>query len=90
MKPQKSNEKKHLFDNPRNVRWLRQLLYVLCVVVVFVDLVYQRKLTFKDGVFAAEGWFGFYAIYGLVTVILVVVLALGMRKLLKREEDYYD
>ena len=39
MKPQKSNEKKHLFDNPRNVRWLRQLLYVLCVVVVFVDLV---------------------------------------------------
>lgn len=90
MKPQKPNEKKHLFDNPRNVRWLRLALYLFCVMVLLADLVYHRKLTFKDGFFAAEGWFGFYAIYGFITVILVVVVAVGMRKLLMREEDYYD
>jgi len=90
MKPPIPEKKNHWFDNPRNVRWLRRALYVLCIVVVLIDLVYHRHLTFEEGIFSAEGWFGFYAIYGFVTVILVVVVALGMRKLLMREEDYYD
>ena len=37
-----------------------------------------------------EGLWGFYAIYGFVACVILVLLAKEMRKLLMRDEDYYD
>jgi hypothetical protein len=34
--------------------------------------------------------FGFYAIYGFVACVLLVVIAKELRKLLMRDENYYD
>ena len=37
-----------------------------------------------------EGLWGFYAGYGFVACVLLVLIAKEMRKLLMRSEDYYD
>ena len=54
------------------------------------DLLFHRHLNFAEGVFPVEGWFGFYAIYGFVACVLLVLTATQMRKVLMRREDYYD
>ena len=37
-----------------------------------------------------EGWPGFYAIFGFVACAALVLIAKELRKLLMRDEDYYD
>ncbi|MBI4420386.1 MAG: hypothetical protein HY560_06130 [Gemmatimonadetes bacterium] len=43
-----------------------------------------------EGHFWWEASAGFYGVYGFVSCVLLVVLARGVRRLLKRPEDYYD
>jgi len=43
-----------------------------------------------NGVEALETTFGFYSVYGLVAIVLLVVLSVGLRKLVMRPEDYYS
>ena len=85
-----NSEKKHLFDQPRNVHRLIRVFFVLCVLLLGADLLFHRHLMFAEGVFPVEGWFGFYAIYGFVACVLLVLIATQMRKVLMRREDYYD
>ena len=85
-----TSEKKHLFDQPRNVRRLIRVFFVICVLLLGADLLFHRHLNFAEGVFPVEGWFGFYAIYGFVACVLLVLTATQMRKVLMRREDYYD
>ena len=37
-----------------------------------------------------EDIFGFYALYGFVACVALVLIATQMRKVLMRDEDYYD
>ncbi len=85
-----SPEKKHLFDQPRNVLRLIWIFFALCALLLSVDLLFHRHLSFAEGVFPVEGWFGFYAIYGFVACVLLVLAATELRKVLMRREDYYD
>ena len=80
----------HIFDDPRNVKRVIGGLVVVCVVLIALDLVLHRHPSFSPGSFPAEGWFGFYAIYGFVACVLLVLVAKEMRKLLMRGEAYYD
>lgn len=82
--------KKHLFDRPRNVRRLIWIFFAICVLLLGVDLLFHRHLTFAADGFPVEGWFGFYAIYGFVACVLLVLTATQLRKVLMRREDYYD
>ena len=85
-----TSEKKHLFDQPRNVYRLIQIFFVLCALLLGVDLLFHRHLSFAEDAFPVEGWFGFYAIYGFVACVLLVLAATQMRKVLMRREDYYQ
>ena len=85
-----NSEKKHLFDQPRNVHRLIRIFFVLCALLLGADLLFHRHLMFAEGVFPVEGWFGFYAIYGFVACVLLVLIATQMRKVLMRREDYYQ
>ena len=75
----------YLFDNPRNVRRVVFGLVGVCVILVGLDLVVHRHVSHPW-----ETMFGFYAVYGFVACVLLVLLAKEMRKLLIRKEDYYD
>ncbi|MXX37588.1 MAG: hypothetical protein F4Y91_16395 [Gemmatimonadetes bacterium] len=85
-----TSKKKYLFDQPRNVHRLIWVFFVLCALLLGVELFFHRHLNFAEGVFPVEGWFGFYAIYGFVACVLLVLTATQMRKVLMRREDYYD
>ena len=67
-----------------------RVFFALCVLLLGADLLFHRHLNFAEGVFPVEGWFGFYAIYGFVACVLLVLTATQMRKVLMRREDYYD
>ncbi len=78
-------EKKHVFDNPRNVKRLLRVIYVICAALVGLDFVFDRHV-----IHAWEVLPGFYLIYGFIACALLVLIAKEMRKLLMRKEDYYD
>ena len=88
-------EKKHVFDNPRNVKKLLTIFFSSVVILLVLDFFYiflskihiiQRHVNYKW-----EEFWGFYAFFGFVAcVILVLVSKYILRPLVKREEDYYD
>ena len=92
MEPQtpSESEKQHIFDNPKNVNRVIRGLYIVCALLFATDFFYHRHLSFEEGVFPLEGWIGFYAVYGWVACVVLVLLAKQMRKVLMRGEDYYE
>ena len=78
-------EKRWWLDEPRNVRKLVWLLAIVCALLLAVDLVYHRH-----GVFEWEEWLASYAVFGFLAGTAVVLGAKELRKLIKRDEDYYD
>ena len=79
-----SQQKKHMFDNPKNVKRILYLLYLICAILVGMDYFIHRHVVHEW-----EKLFGFYAIYGFVACVILVLLATQMRKLVMRKEDYY-
>jgi hypothetical protein len=82
--------KKHLFDEPRNIHRLIYALFALCAFLAILDLAIHRHLSFQEGLFPSESFFGFYAVYGFVACVLLVLIAKQLRKVLMRREDYYE
>lgn len=79
-------EKKHLFDKPENVKRLLIIFFSLVGLLFVLDF-----FVHKHAYFAFETWPAFYAIFGFVAcVVLVLVSRYVLRPLVKRREDYYE
>ncbi|MEX2352802.1 MAG: hypothetical protein WD709_01350 [Gammaproteobacteria bacterium] len=79
------DEKQHFFDKKENITLVLRVFYTVCVLLVIGDLVIHRHI--------AHSWerlFGFYAIFGFVACVVLVIIAKEMRKFLMRDEDYYQ
>lgn len=74
-----------LWDNPRNVKKLLYVFYFICAVLFLVDFLVHRHI-----VHSWESLWGFYAIYGWLACVILVLVAKELRKVLMRPEDYYD
>ena len=86
MKGKDPAEKKYLFDNPRNVKILLRSFFSSLVVLLIIEFFIS-----KHPHFAWEAWPEFYAVYGFVACVALVVAAKYiLRPLMKRREDYYD
>jgi hypothetical protein len=72
-------------DKPDNQRLIRRVLYVACALLVAADFVVHRHI-YTD----IERVPAFYALYGFVALVGVVMAAKGLRHFVKRNEDYYD
>ena len=79
------NEKSYLFDNPKNVKRVLYFLYGSCMLLFALDFVIHRHTSHSW-----ESLWGFYAIYGFVSCVVLVIVAKWMRTLLMRPENYYD
>lgn len=79
------DQKQHLFDNPRNVSLVIRSLYIVCILLFLLDFILDRHVTNEW-----DGSRGFYALFGLIAYIIIVLAALKLRKLVKRKKDYYD
>ncbi|MEE8352791.1 MAG: hypothetical protein V3R37_11445 [Rhodospirillales bacterium] len=75
----------HLFDNPLNVKRTIYALFAVSGILFVLDFFVDRHVDHPW-----EGMFGFYAIYGFVACVVLVLVAKELRKLLMRGEDYYD
>ena len=89
------NETTRFFDKPDNVRLVLRVVYISCSVLVALDLVDLGGALLGLGHLrhaerAWEGLPGFYAIYGFVACVALVLIAKQLRKVLMRSEDYYD
>ena len=78
-------QKPHLFDKPRNVSLLIRSLYAICILLFILDFILQRHINHSW-----ENLPGFYAIFGFVAYVTIVLTAKQLQKILKRKEDYYD
>ena len=74
-----------IFDSPKNVKRLRTGFFVALVLVLiaeaFVDM---------HGEFTVDHFYGFYAVYGFISYVLLIFVAKAIRKIIMRKEDYYD
>ena len=77
-------EKRHLFDKPRNVKWLLSLFLLIAFGTLALDLVIERHIEHPY-----ERPIGFYGIWGFVSCVALVLLARELRKLVMRKEDHY-
>jgi hypothetical protein len=77
--------KRHVFDNPRNVKRVIHALYAVCAISLLADFFVERHVDHPW-----EWLFGFYSLYGFVACVLLVLIAKELRKVLMRGEDYYD
>jgi hypothetical protein len=80
-----STERKRWLDEPRNVTLLFRMLLAVCLVLLAAEPFYG-----KHGHFAWEDWFGFHAFFGFAAFVVIVLLGKQLRRLVMRDEDYYD
>ena len=80
-----SDKKRYWLDDPRNVTLLVRILTGVCLLLVLADLFYP-----KHGHFGWERLFGFHGFFGFASFFLLVLTGKPLRKLLMRDEDYYD
>ena len=82
---QNSGERRYWLDDPRNVNKIVWALVVVCFGLFFADGFYA-----KHGLFSVEHLFAFYALFGFVMCVCLVLIAKWMRTFLMRPEDYYE
>ena len=73
------------FDDPGNVNKIVWTLVGLCVASVAAD-----HFSATHAHYGFQEIIGFDAIYGFVSCVLLVLAAKQLRKVLMRDEDYYD
>jgi hypothetical protein len=78
-------DRRRWLDDPRNVTKVVRGLAVVCALALLADLFYD-----KHPHFGVEGWFGFYPLYGFAGSVLLVLAAKRLRRVLRRDEDYYE
>jgi len=79
------DEKQYLFDKPENVSRLLRGFYLICAILFVLDFVLHRHVSLKW-----ENIPGFYALFGFIACVVLVLVAKEMRKVVMRKEDYYD
>ena len=79
------------FLDPGKRRRLLLGLVAGCAFLVVIDLVLYLVDFDKHPYFRWEQWPGFYAAFGFVACVLIVLLArFVLRPLVRRDENYYD
>ncbi len=80
-----SEQQKHLFDEPKNVTRLLRILYIICTLLFILDFIIPRHASNP-----LEKIWGFYALYGFIGCVVLVLVAKWMRTFLMRDENYYS
>jgi uncharacterized membrane protein YidH (DUF202 family) len=79
------DEKEYFFDKQRNIDGFLMVFYVICAVLFVLDFIVHRHT-----MHSLEELPAFYAVFGFVAFVALVVGSILLRKLVMRKEDYYD
>lgn len=72
-------------DDMRNVRKIFWALVIACALLFLSDAFYHKHVHFDF-----ERWFGFFGLFGFCLSFALVLIARELRKVLMRDEEYYD
>ena len=76
---------------PKVAKVVITILFISCAVGFLIDFLFISELYDKHAIFEWENWPGFYAVFGFVACVLLVLIAKYiLRPLVMRDEDYYD
>jgi len=78
-------EKSYWIDNMQNVYKIFWALVTVCALLVLTDLFIHRHTDFSF-----QEWFGFFGFFGFILSFLLVLTSKQLRKIVMRDEDYYD
>ena len=79
------HEQDHWLARPATIKLLwRVFIAVLAALVIAQTAIYVK------GYFGVDSWFGFGAVFGFASCLVMVLFAKALGYLLKRPEDYYD
>jgi len=81
----KPNDKEYYLDKPENVQRLLNVFYVICALLFAADFIVHRHTKI-----ALEEFPAFYAVFGFVAFVMLVIGSIALRKLVMRKENYYD
>jgi hypothetical protein len=85
-RPQEINgHKQYWLDDMRNVHKLFWALVVVCAFLFMSDALYEKHVIYEF-----ENWFGFFGLFGFFVSFALVLTARELRKILMRDEDFYD
>lgn len=85
MSSDQHDERQRWLDRPENITWIVRALWIVCAALVIAEFFYH-----KHPYFGFDGSFGFYAVFGFAAYCFIVFTAKGFRRLVKRDEGYYD
>ena len=77
--------KHYWLDQPRNIALIYWMLCAICALLAISDFFYD-----KHPYFTVEEFPAFYGIYGFFAALFIVFIGVFLRKLVMRDEDYYD
>lgn len=82
---EENDGKKYWLDDMRNVHKIFWALVVVCACLFLSDLFYHKHVVYEF-----ENWIGFFGLFGFSVSFALVLIARELRKILMRDEDYYD
>lgn len=77
--------KRYWLDEPRNVQRIFWALCAFCLLLAVADFFYHKHSHFE-----VEDFPAFYGLYGFVSFVFIVFAGKLLRKIVMRDEDYYD
>ena len=80
-----SDQPENFLSRPKTIRRLWQVFILVLALTVLAQFIFDIK-----GYFTIDGWFGFGAVYGFLSCLLMVLLAKLLGRLVKRPESYYQ
>lgn len=80
-----ADTKTYWLDDKNNVKKIFWALVTVCIALVAADAFYHKHVHY-----AFEGIFGFFGLFGFGLSFLLVLASKELRKILMRDEDYYD
>ncbi len=80
-----NDDRRRWLDDPAHVTLLYRVLFAVCILLFVADFLYH-----KHSHFSFEDWPGFHAGYGFVVFVFIVFAGKWLRKIVMRDEDYYD
>lgn len=74
-----------IFDNPKNLKRLLGIFFSVLIILLIVDFFIPKHANFPW-----ENAPNFFAVYGFLSYVALIFIAKGLRRFVKRDEDYYD
>jgi uncharacterized membrane protein len=75
----------HFLYRPRTIRLLWWIFSGVLALTLLAQLAFHVK-----GYFTIDGWFGFGAVYGLLSCLVMVLFAKALGMVLKRPRNYHS